>query len=177
MNKLNFKRLIKPVILFSIFAVLFFSCKKEDVTPDCVGTWSTFDTDTESGTKIQLKDIMTISESSFTDLTQFYFSDGGGQWVDSKKTNGTFSITDNVMNLKVNEIGVSTLNQQTGIPTGVIVTYKEGSVEFDSLLTLIGQPVSFSSEFSVSGKRMIIKTDLNNDSDYVDKHETIVYTK
>jgi len=176
MNNLNFNWLNKPVILFSIFVVLFSSCKKDDVNTDYVGTWSTFVTDSESGEKIQLNDIMIFSESSFTDLTKFYFS-AGGQWVNSAKLNGTFTISDNMMTVKVNEIGISTLNQQTGIPTGVIKMYKEGSVEFETLLTQIGQPVSFKSIFSVSGNRMTIMTDINNDNDYSDKSETVVYRK
>src|SRR5665648_56411 len=77
----------------------------------------------------------------------------------------------------ISEIGISSLNAITGLPTGTIIGYKEGSVEFESILSQTEQSQTFESEYSISGSELTLKTDNNYDGDYLDEDEVTVYTK
>ena len=177
MSNLKSKWLSKSFLLISVFVILFSSCKKNDeVNPDYVGTWSAIETMTESGVSMQYKDIITFSKGGFNDLGQLYDA-STSKYIDYVKLNGTISVSGTTMNVKITEIGVSSFDMISGKPTGTIVTYKEGSSQYESLFTTTGQPKSFKSEYSVSGNKMTIKTDNNNDGDYTDANETTIYTK
>jgi hypothetical protein len=90
--------------------------------------------------------------------------------------NGTISVSGNIMNFKITEIGVSSVDFNS-MPTGTIVTYKEGSGQYNKLFDQLGQPKSFNSEYVVIGNKMTIKTDNNHDGDCTDANETSVYIK
>jgi hypothetical protein len=156
--------------------MLLSSCKKDgDVNPDYVGTWISYEIVTEDGITMNIKDIMTFTKEGFNDLGQIYYP-SEGKYMDVTKMYGTISVNGNIMNVKITEIGISRLNMNE-IPTGTIVTYKEGSSQYNQLFIQTGQPKSFESEYVVLGNKMTIKTDNNNDGDYTDANETTVYTK
>lgn len=158
-----------PVIMLS-------SCSKDDeVSADYMGTWSADVTVSESGNSIQCKDKYTFTQSGFSDLLQLR-DPSTGKYIDYMKLNGTMSVSGNAMNMKVTEIGVSSVDV-TGYPTGTIIMYKEGSSVFTSLFSQSDLPQAFKSVYEVSGSKMTLKTDNNNDGDYTDDGETTVYTK
>jgi hypothetical protein len=165
----------KYFLLISVFILLLSCDKGDDVNPDYVGTWSAFEVVTEDGITLNIKDIMTFTKEGFSDLGQIYYA-SASKYIDFIKMNGTISVSGNIMNVKITEIGVSLIDM-TGMPTGTIVTYKEGSSQYDKLLVQTGQPKSFKSEYVVLGNKMTIKTDSNNDGDYTDAYETTVYIK
>jgi hypothetical protein len=170
------KWLNKSGLLIFTFVILFSSCRKDTVNPDYVGKWSAIEIFTENGVSIQYKDIMTFSTGGFNDLGQLYDA-STSKFIDYIELNGTISVSGTTMSVMITEIGFSSFDMISGKPTGTIVSYKEGSSQFESLITQSGQPKSFTSEYSVSGNEMTIKTDNNNDGDYTDLNETIVYTK
>jgi hypothetical protein len=57
------------------------------------------------------------------------------------------------------------------------ISYKEGSAEFEAILSQSEQSKTFESEYSVSGDKFTLKTDNNDDGDYLDGDEVTVYTK
>lgn len=158
-----------PVIMLS-------SCSKNDeVNADYVGTWSAVATISESGNSIQCKDKFTFTQSGFSDMFQLC-DPTTGKYIDYLKLSGTMIVSDNAMNMKATEIGVSTTDV-TGYPTGTIIMYKEGSSVFTSLFSQTGLSQTNKSIYEVSGSKMTLKTDNNNDGDYTDAGETTVYTK
>jgi len=55
--------------------------------------------------------------------------------------------------------------------------YKTGSSDFQRIMSENGIPQTFTSQFSVSGNKLTIMTDVNNNGNYTDPGETTVYTK
>jgi len=167
MRNTNFS--MKSILLFSILVLLFSSCSKEDAVvngPDYVGTWSA--TITQDG--IQVKDNMTFTKDGCTDIIQIYNS-ATNKWIDFMKTIGTISVTGSTMTTTYTGIGVAT------DLTGTITISAAGSSNFQSLLTENGIPLTFNSQYSVTGNKMTIMTDANGDGLYTGTNETTIYTK
>jgi hypothetical protein len=174
----KFKCFSNSVLLLSVIIVLFSSCNKKDneLNPDYVGTWMALQTITQDGVSIQFKDLMTFSKDGFSDLGQVY-DVITSKYIDYVKLNGTMSVSGDVMNINITEIGVSSFDPISGAPTGIISMYKEGTSQYDLIFTQTGQPKTFKSEFSVAGTVLTLKTDNNNDGDFTDINETTFYTK
>lgn len=139
-----------------------------------MGTWSAVVSVPASGNEMELKDVITFTETTFTDVTQYSYNN---KWIDLTKFKGTITVTGNKMSSTITEVGLSLYSSQTGMPTGEINMYKEGSVDIESIFSLSGLPTSYESTFSVSGRKMTLMSDNNADGDYTDENETIVYTK
>ena len=165
MSKFHFSA--KSILLISVIFLLVSSCSKDDtVNPAYVGTWSI--TTTESG--VQVKDNMTFTKDGFTDIAQMYYPTTN-KWIDIIKTTGTISVTGSTMTITYTGIGVLT------DLTGSITMSTTGSSDFQRIMSENGIPLTFSSQFSVAGKKLTIMTDMNNNGNYTDPGETIVYTK
>lgn len=176
MSNLKSGWLSKSFLLMFLFVILFSSCKKDEVDPDYVGTWSATGTLTEDGISTQIKDNMIFSRSGFTELVQVYDATTS-KYIDYIKLIGTLTVTATTMNITVTEIGISSFDIISGKPTGTIATYKDGTSQFNTLFAQTGLSKTFKSEYSVSGNQITIKTDNNNDGDYLDVDEVSVYTK
>lgn len=148
------------------------SCSKDDeITPDYVGTWVV----NYSMDGSETKETMTFTSNSVTNLLQIKYATNN-TWVDYMKMKGSISVNKQVMTVTLTEIGLA-FDIMTGEPTATMTTYKAGSSLFDLILEGSGQSVSFQSEYSVSGNMLILKTDNNDDGDYLDEEETTTYTK
>jgi hypothetical protein len=176
MRKFEMKRGCKALLMIAVPVIMLSSCSKDDeVSADYMGTWSAVVTVSESGNSIQCKDKFTFTQSGFSDLLQLR-DPSTGKYIDYMKLNGSMTVSGNALNMKVTEIGVSTFDV-AGYPTGSIIMYKEGSSVFTSLFSQTGQSQNVKSVYEVSGSKMTLKTDNNNDGDYTDDGETTVYTK
>jgi hypothetical protein len=122
------------------------------------------------------KDNMTFTKSSFTDLIQMP-GESADKWIDYLNMKGSITIIGNMMHVTITELGLSSFDVISGRPTGTIISYKEGSSMFDDILNSSEQPKTFESEYSISGDKLTMKTDNNNDGDYLDEDETTIYTK
>jgi len=174
MKYLKLKWLKKQIYLPLILTTLLITCDLEVVHPDYVGRWAVLDSISEGGISERVKYTLTFTDSCFTNLLQY---PSNGYWVDFKKTCGIFKVNEHIMKIKVTEYGNSTMNMETGVPTGMITMYKSGSVEFETMYILTNQLTSFESTFNVSGRKMTLMTDWNDDGDFTDLDETIIYTK
>lgn len=176
MRKTEIARWCKIFLLIAMPVIVLWSCKNnEEVNADYVGTWSAQVTVADDANSIQCKDKITFTPSGFSDLIQVY-NPSTDKYIDYQKLNGTMSVNNSILNLKVSEIGISTFDV-TGYPTGSIIMYKEGSNVFDLLFLQTDKTPTFKSEYSVSGNQLTLKTDNNLDGDYTDAGETTVYTK
>lgn len=174
------KRLTSNLMqLFTVLAlVLIFSasCKKDETKEPYLGTWSYNDTMTEDGITMQVKDIITLTKDKFTNMGQVK-NPLTNEWIDAFGMKGELSVTGDKMNLIITEMGMTSYDSMTGMPTGTIIYYTEDDVEFDGLLDEMEMPQTVSSEFFIAGDKLTIKTDYNSDGDYTDEDETTVYTK
>lgn len=176
MRQLRVRNWCKAAVFLTVMVVFSSACKKDDtVLPDYAGTWVTVQTVALNGSYVQVKDIKTFTETSFTDLVQKQLS--SDSWTDYVGMKGTVSVYGDMMNVSVTEIGASSYSVVTNLPTGVMTYYKKGTSEYDVLISQMDQSKNFESKFSVSGNKMIIQTDLNMDGDYLDEMETSIYTK
>lgn len=176
MRHLRLRGWYKAAIVLAVVVSFNSSCKKDEVIlPDYAGTWVAVESvPTESGFK-QVKDIMTFTETSFSNIGQIQTSTD--KWVSMASMDGSLSVYGDIMSVTVTEVGVSSISGVDGQPTGVITSYKKGTSEFDILIDEMEQPKTFESKFSVTGDQLTLQTDQNDDGDYLDALETTVYTK
>ena len=179
MKNLKFKSLTHLVFALTIVVIISSSCKKDgEINPDYVGTWAVImpSIPTDTGYTSGFKDNMTFTKSGFTDLIQMP-GESADKWIDYLSMKGSITVSGNMINVTITEFGISSFDVITGKPTGTIISYKEGSSTFNDILNNSGQAKTFNSEYSVSGNKMTLKTDNNEDGDYLDSDETTVYTR
>jgi hypothetical protein len=150
-------------------------CEKEDEQPDYVGTWATVQTQdsTNSGT-VNLRDVVDFSAKSFTHLGQV-LSSQTNEWINFIGVKGKITIDDNIMSIKIVEMGVSQFNLFTGLPTGTIYYYRQDQAEFTNILKDSQISQYYQSKFQISGNKLILWTDKNGDSDYDDENEETTF--
>lgn len=173
MNNLKTKWLNKQVYLLAIFAISVTSCDEDTLHP-YIGSWFYYISNTGNGKDMNFKEIRTYTENTFTDLLQYSVNN---KWVDAIKLKGGLTVVDKTMNINITEVGISMLNEQTGMPTGEIYMYKKGSDDFKTIITESGLPTSYQLTYSISGRKMTLMTDSNGDGDFTDENESIIYTK
>lgn len=163
------------MFLFAI-ATTFTSCTKdEDVTQDAdyVGKWSSEVTDpsAEQGDYIQ---VLTLTKNSFDAMVKT--QNDQRQWVNSFALKGNMTVNGNKMNIHISEFGTS-INILTGENSNTITYYKEGSLPFETFMASSGREKDYQSEYTVTGNILTLKTDINDDKDYNDTDEIMVYTR
>ncbi|HEY3371567.1 MAG TPA: hypothetical protein VGK10_11995 [Prolixibacteraceae bacterium] len=176
MKNLNSLQFYKVAALMALLMIVVVSCKDDDpVLPAYAGTWAATESiPTETG-YTSIKDIVTLTETSFAELGQMEI--GTGNWKDIASLKGTMTVSGNSLHITLTDVGMTTLNMLTGLPTGTIITYHEGSAEFNDQLSQMEQPKTYVTQFSISGNQLTLLTDINLDGDYTDEYETGVYTR
>lgn len=181
MRTLKFIQFYKIATLLAIFVIFSSSCKKDKKDNpnnlDYVGTWTDMDFISTDYGDTESKEIMTLTETSFTNLMQVLIPIPVDFWMDYASLKASISVNGNLIDLTVNEVGITSVDMSAGFPIGKMTIYKEGTTEFDTLLSGAGQSKTFKSEYSVAGNKLTIKTDINKDGDFLDDKETRVYTK
>lgn len=167
---------IRTFMVLLVITAAFTSCKKDDnpeQNADYVGKWNSdvITSDTEGDHKENL----TLTKNTFEDIIQTKVTSGA--WVNSIIVKGTMTVTNNVMNVHISEIGISEIDDQSGEFTGNVTTYNEGSLLYGLIMDQVGQDADFQSEYTVSSSKLTLKTDMNNDGDFSDANETTMYTR
>lgn len=172
MKKLKIKSVFALMVMLTAMIVSISSCSKDnEITADYVGTWVA----NSSMDGSETKETMTFTTNSVTNLLQIKY-ETTNTWVDYISMKGSISVNKQLMTVTLTEIGLA-FDFMTGEPTATMTTYKAGSSLFDLILEGSGQSVSFQSEYSVSGNTLTLKTDNNDDGDYLDEEESVTYTK
>ena len=163
----------KSVLLFSLCGLLFTSCgdDKDEPDADYVGTWVSVETTSEDGLSAPTKNTLVLTANSFSYVSQLYFI----KYFDLAKMEGSITVSGDKVNATVTGFGMASEDVITN--ENEITVYKEGSSEFNSLIESSGIPTSFEVKYSVSGNFLTLSIDENNDGDYTDENETVVYTK
>lgn len=167
---------INAFMFLLVITAAFSSCSKdEDVSQndDYVGKWSSevIISDSEPDSKHNL----TLTKNTFEDVIQTKVSSGA--WVNSIVLKGTMTVTNNVMNCHVSDIGVSEMNEQTNEFTGNVTTYNESTMLYGFIMERAGRESDFQAEYTVSSNKLTLKTDLNTDGDFLDANETTIYNR
>ena len=163
----------KSVLLFSLCGLLFTSCgdDKDEPDADYVGTWVSVETTSEDGLSAPTKNTLVLTANSFSYVSQLYFI----EYFDLAKMEGSITVSGDKVNATVTGFGMASEDVITN--ENEITVYKEGSSEFNSLVESNDIPTSFEVKYSVSGNFLTLSIDENNDGDYTDENETVVYTK
>lgn len=167
-----------PALFLILLLTLTFSCKKDDSDdgPDYVGTWTALGTIKEDDVTFEAKEVLTLNETSF-ELKRQLKNPVNSVWLDLMGMKGTFTSNDSVLNITVTEVGQSTLSSVTGLPTGQIEYLKISDDGFSELMKLYDLSPTFASKYAVVTDHLTIKTDYNNDKDYMDEGEMMVYSR
>lgn len=169
--------MLRSFVFMTLLVTLVASCKKDDDDdPDYVGTWVVLGTSSDGETTLEMKDVMILSKGSFNEKIQVK-NPTNNVWLDYMGMKGTMSVNGPKMDITVTEVGLSSLNPVSGVPTGVITYYKSTDAEFNQLIEGFGMQTTFQSEYAVAGNEITIKTDYNADADYNDEGETTTYTR
>lgn len=175
MDYFKFRRLQSFLLLF-ILVVLVPSCDKdEEETPDYLGTWISIRSIEGYGVFTQFKDVLTITEDEFSDLGQM-FNSTTNEWIDYQLVKASITVTDDFVNSTVIELGFPSFDS-SGFPTGELISYTESYEQFDQLIEQVGLSKIWVSEFHVSGNELVLYRDHNDDGDYLDENETMIFMK
>ena len=172
-NTIKLSRLILFILLY---VIVFSSCKKDEAQPDYAGTWVVTGAYTLGNMTFEMKDILTLSKGSFSDVIQIK-DPTNNKWINASGIKGSVSANENLLTFIIQEIGVSSVNVVTQMPTGTLEYYKDGQTEFDDLLSANDLVKTYNSEYSIADNTLTLKTDINEDQDYNDAGETILYTR
>jgi hypothetical protein len=178
MKSLSFLSYARLLAGISLVIFSFNSCKKDDDNkndPAYVGTWSRTDNIPVDTFSLQVKDLLTFTKTTVKNMGQIYNSDTDA-WLDLMGMKGTFTSSGKNLNITVNQVGISDFDT-LGIPTGNIQYFTKDDTEFNLVLGELGQKENFDAEYSISGNKLTMKVDDNDDGDFLDDGETQVYTK
>ncbi len=154
------------LVLF-IFSIL--SCEKETKREPYEGTWSI----TTSGYGFQMKDVLTLTKSTFIDLGSSLIND---VWVTTWGSKGTMVVTDINVVLTFTHAGGAEYNYLTDT-YGEFIWYGSGTPQFEDMLQDMGGNVTLNGEFLVAGDTLTTRFDLDNDDLYISANEVTVYTR
>lgn len=168
---------IRALMVLLVLTAAFTSCKKdnkdEEQNADYVGTWSSGSDDSSTSQNGNIQ-ILTLTKNNFDAMVKT--KNDQGQWVNSFALKGTMTVNGNKMNVHISQFG-SSINPLTREQTNTMTYYNEGSLIFETLMASSGREKDFQSEYSVSGNKLTLKTDMNNDGNYSDADESMVYTR
>jgi hypothetical protein len=168
----------KVFMLASAAFVFVTSCEKddkEDSVPAFIGKWSRVETIPVEDFTLDVKDIVTFTARSFTNLGQVKNPETN-TWIDLMGLKANISVDKNKIDVTVKEVGLSELDLD-GMPTGDITYYSDEDMEFEAILAEVELEQHFLGEYSVSGDQLTLKSDDNNDGDFNDEGEIEVYTR
>lgn len=172
MKRLKIKGLFALTFIVTAMIISFSSCSKdEEITADYVGTWVS-NTSFEGS---EAKETMTLTPNSVTNLLQIK-DPTKNTWVDYIKIKGSIVVNKQILTVTLTEIGLG-FDFLTGEPTATMTTYKAGSGFFELIIEEAVGGATFTSEYSVSGNTLTLKTDDNDDGDYLDEDEAVTYTR
>jgi hypothetical protein len=166
---------VKSLLFIALVAVAFTSCKKDDPDPEYVGNWFTTGKTQIDGNVREFKELITLTKTTYSDLLQIKDPEKN-EWIDYLGFKGTMTITGLKLNVTLNEAGLSTFDIAEN-PTGEIKYYKRGDQFFTQFMEYIEMPETLEGEYQVDGNELTLKSDLNDDGDYIDEGETTTYTR
>jgi hypothetical protein len=171
------KQYINAIITVCLALLLITACKEDEpeVIPDYVGTWSTSWGYIDEGDTMEMKEIMTLATDTYTDLLQLR-NYPNGTFIDFYGLKGTLTVSGYTMTIDINQIGLTTADGE-GNPTGNLTYYKEGDPEYFTLVYELNQPDPFDADYSVAGDVLTFLVDWNEDGDFNDAGETILYSR
>ena len=171
-------KLLNQTSLFLISLCLFaliISCEKDEDVPDYVGSWEATGTILWDTLELGYKEVITFTTSTYN-ITGQLKNPSTNEWIDYMGFKGSMTVNENEMNITITDVGMSTFDAFTRMPTGEILYYKDSQDEFSDLLELFGIVKTFKMEYSISENNLTLKADYNGDGKY-DVTETIIYTK
>jgi hypothetical protein len=172
MKNLKQRRLFLLGIMLVTVLFAASSCSKdEEVSADYVGTWVS-NTTLEGS---EAKETLTLTSNTFNIKYQMKNATSGA-WMDYISMKGSISVNNQLITGTITEIGIA-FDPMTGEPTATMTTYQAGSSFFNLIIEESMGGATFTSEYTVSGNTLTLKTDDNGDGDYLDEGESETFTK
>lgn len=182
----HFTKIGKIAIGISIAASLAWSCKKDeadpkvsspvDSDPEYYGTWVYIQQLTNGVKTVDIKEIYTFKADTFSKIRQVKDADTR-KWIDFEGSKGVFSVNDSLFDITIKEVGYSSINPVTNMPTGTMIYYKSSDNGFKSYVEQYGVDVNLKCIYEVLENELTLRTDLNNDMDFADPGETVTYLR
>lgn len=178
MRKLKYINCFKVVILLSILIIISASCKKDDeVSSSYYGKWTTVKAVPSSGGFIERKYDLTLSKMN--KYNESFFIETGGMFKNSEyvSIDGTFIILENHMQFNAEKISISkyySANNYVDSPYSIITD----SLDIDNMLSgFIKVTSGHKAEFSLNGNKLTLSVDYDENGNYLDYDEILIYTR
>jgi hypothetical protein len=172
----NYARLL-AVATITFFGVT--SCEKDDKDnkpADYIGSWVTVKTVPSEEGDFEIQDVVNFTANSFNEIASMRDPESD-QWIAVIGRKAKITEKSGEMNVSITEAGYSTVDDETGYPTGNIVYYKDGTDEFSSLLEDLEMSRNYKALYSVSEDELTLKADNNNNGSFDDEDEVNTFTR
>lgn len=168
------------LLTFAAIALIFVaSCEKDDKDDkpvDYIGKWVTERTVPAGDGFLEVMDIVTFSANTFVEIASMKDPDTD-TWIDIVGRKGKMTVKDGEMSISLTEIGYTTVDEDTELPTGIIVYYKDGTDEFSDLIVELEMSKNYKALYEVSEDELTLKADNNNNGSFDDEDEVNIFTK
>lgn len=158
------------LVLIFISIVLFHSCKSDEDTR-YIGSWRSINRE-ENGEIVYMTIRTLILTTSTYEETYHIRRDDSGVTVGILGMKGRLSFSRHYMIFSLEELGACARDEMDKC-TDKVDWFSEGSVYWDLNIPYFSKIVR--GEYEVDGNNLILKRDLNNDGDYGDTGESVIF--
>lgn len=176
----------KIAIKVSLVVLLVWGCKKDDAdtkiskpidtTPAYYGTWVYIQQLTNGVKTVDIKEVYTFKADTFNKMRQVKDAETK-KWIDFEANKGLITVADSVIDISIKEVGYSSINPVTNMPTGTMLYYNSTESGFKSYVEQYNLKTSVKCIYEVLDNELTLRTDLNSDMDFADPGETITYLR
>jgi hypothetical protein len=167
----------KLLVFAASMAFMISSCETDDKDSkpsDYIGVWAMEQTVSTEAGNIELKDIITFTQSNFTEVAKI-MDTTTGNWIDFIGRKGDITVSSGGMDVSLTEAGTTSVDI-SGNPTGVIIYYKEGTDEFSEMLISFEMSKDYKAKYTIADNKLTLKADNNNNGSFEDEDEVHIFT-
>jgi hypothetical protein len=161
--------------------IIISGCKKDISINDediksIVGSWLVSGSISDNGKTFEAREMLTLTQNTYIDKIQIK-DPISFEWLDLNAMKGKVSIKKDSIKFELEQIGTSSKDLISGLPSGNIDYIQYNQFIFENILKIKGLNKYINSVFIVSRNKLILKTDNNRDGDVNEDGETITYFK
>jgi hypothetical protein len=168
------KLIVSPSLHVLIIVSLFIpSCKSLKSDPDFVGTWQFTEKITSNDLVFNTTRTIVLTKTSYEE-TYTIQRENSTVISATMGTRGNVAVTHSKLVFDLREIGTCVLDQSEAC-TGNVQWYGEGTQYWTDNMTSYQKQKKVIGVFEVTGTTLRLTRDLNNDSDYEDTGEDVIF--
>jgi hypothetical protein len=176
-NEMKYYTRLLAISAITLLAVT--SCKKDDnddKSAEYIGSWGTVKTVPSEDGELEIQDMVNFTTSSFNEVASIK-DPLNDEWIAVVGRKGRITEKSGEMDVSITEVGYTTVDEETELPTGVILYYKEGTDEFSELLEELEMSQNYKARYTVDADELTLKADNNNNGSFDDEDEVNIFIR